>query len=43
MLRLSRDSAGLEFLPTPDEARKREAAQADARIRELDAELARRG
>jgi Uma2 family endonuclease len=34
-LRLSRDEAGMELLPTPEEAK-------DARIRELEAELARR-
>ena len=50
MLRLSHDSAGFDLLPTPEEARKREAearkqeaAQAEARIRELEAELAKRG
>jgi hypothetical protein len=39
MLRLARDAEGNELLPTPDEARR----DAEARIRELEAELARRG
>jgi hypothetical protein len=50
MLRLSRDPAGQDLLPTlaethqrEAEAHQREAAQAEARIRELEAELARRG
>jgi len=38
MLRLGRDSAGLERLLTDDEARH----AAEARVRELEAELARR-
>jgi len=49
MLRLARDSAGLDLLPTLAEARQQEAearqqegAQAAARIRELEAELAKR-
>lgn len=39
MLRLSRDSGGRELLPTPLEAQE----QAKVRIRELEAELAKRG
>jgi hypothetical protein len=39
MLRLARDSAGQELLPTLGESR----ARAEARIRELEAELAKRG
>jgi Putative restriction endonuclease len=52
MLRLARDAEGLELFPTPDEARRRadDARQraddarlaAEARVRELEAELARR-
>jgi hypothetical protein len=37
MLRLSRDSAGVDVLPTPEEAQR----EAEARVRELEAELAR--
>jgi Uma2 family endonuclease len=39
MLRLARDGAGKDLFPTPHEARR----AAEARIRELEAELARRG
>jgi len=38
MLRLARDAEGRELLPTPTEAR----LAAEARVRELEAELARR-
>ena len=51
MLRLSRDSAGLELLPTLEEAQRdaqartreaeEQARQAEARVRELEAELTR--
>ena len=46
MLRLARDAEGTELLPTPQEARQgAEQARlaAEARVRELEAELARRG
>jgi hypothetical protein len=46
MLRLARDSAGLELLPTPLEAQeqaKARAREAEQRIRELEAQLAKRG
>lgn len=46
MLRLSRDIRGQELLPTPEEARDAEAQarrEAEARIRELEEELRRRG
>lgn len=39
MLRLSRDSDGQDLLPTPSEL----SQHAEARIRELEAELAKRG
>jgi Putative restriction endonuclease len=41
-LRLSHDALGERLYPTPTEARRREAEAAEARIRELEAELARR-
>jgi len=46
MLRVARDDAGQDLLPTPEEARdvaERARAVAEARVRELEAELARRG
>jgi hypothetical protein len=46
MLRLARDSAGADLLPTPEEAQREAEAQArraEARVRLLEAELAKRG
>ena len=46
MLRLSRDSAGLELLPTLAEAKREaeaKAREAEKRVRELEAELKKRG
>jgi hypothetical protein len=46
VLRLARDPEGTDLFPTPDEARERadEArVRAEQRVRELEAELARRG